>query len=50
MRLLMINTTQRLAEKTLTEKAINMVKDKIKSLCSDAAKKMRRNGMSVPKS
>jgi hypothetical protein len=38
-----------LAEKNLTEKAINMVKDKMKMLCSDAAKKMRRNGMAIPK-
>lgn len=41
----MINTTLRLTEKTLTEKAINMVKDKIKQLYSDAVKRMRRNGI-----
>lgn len=45
----MINTTQRLSEKTLTEKVINMVKEKIKALYNEASKKMRRNGISIPK-
>ena len=33
-----INHTYRVVEKTLTEKAVNIVKEKIKSLSSEAAK------------
>jgi hypothetical protein len=45
----MINSTYRHAEKMLTEKTINTIKNKVKTLSSEAIKKMKRNGMQIPK-
>ena len=39
--------TYRRIEKTLTEKAVNLIKDKIKSLGSDILKRLKRQGKSV---
>ena len=39
--------TFRRIEKTLTEKAVNLIKDKIKSLGSEILKRLKRQGKSV---
>jgi hypothetical protein len=41
------NITYRRIEKILTEKAVNLIKDKIKTLASDILKKLKRSGKSV---
>jgi hypothetical protein len=41
------NMTYRKIEKTLTEKAVNLIKDKIKGLGSDILKRLKRQGKSI---
>ena len=47
MRDITCNITYRKIEKNLTEKAVNLIKDKIKALGSDILKRMKRSGKSV---
>ncbi len=47
LRELSINVTYKNIEKNLTEKAVNIVKDKIKKGFSDVVKKFKRSGISI---
>ena len=44
-----INQTFRTIEKDMTEKSVNVVKEKIKRLCSDTSKQFKKQGRSIPK-
>ena len=46
---LAINVTYRKIEKNLTEKSVNVVKEKIKGLFNEAVKQMKKHGRSIPK-